>query len=121
MRWGKFLIRGGIACGICLLIVLFRLREHSLLLALSDGFSVSGFFALVVAFAPLLLRSEALDGFSYAGRFTLFGFFPWRTESFPAYKKHREEGRKQRFVSRDWVYIGIAFLLLGLFFSFLFL
>lgn len=103
--------------------VIFGLRRgwERPLLGFADALSVGGFFCLVLSVFPFLARSDAFDGFSYAAKSALAGFFPALTTAYSEHKKQRAEGRAKVRVSRESAIVGGGFLAVGLVLSLFFL
>ena len=91
------------------------------LLGLADAFSISGFLSLLASVFPRLVRSDAFDGFSYAAKSALAGWFPALMVSYPEHKKQRGEGRDGVRSLRGNSAVGGVFLAIGLLLSLFFL
>jgi hypothetical protein len=91
------------------------------LLGLADAFSISGFCSILWSVFPRLARSDAFDGFSYAAKSALAGWFPALMVSYPEYKKQRGEGRDGVRSLRGNSAVGGVFLAIGLLLSLFFL
>lgn len=91
------------------------------LLGLADAFSISGFCSILWSVFPRLARSDAFDGFSYAAKSALAGWFPALMVSYPEYKKQRGEGRERWQMAGKKGAVGSVFLAVGLLLSLFFL
>ncbi len=101
------------AVGIMSAVFCLRRGWERPLLALADAFSVGGFLTLAFSVLPRLVRSELFDGFSYAARSALAGFFPSTLRTYSGHKKEREEHRDGGSIARESVIVGCAFLTIG--------
>lgn len=73
-------------------IFLLRRGWNSPLLGFADAFSVGGFL-LLVSGCLHFFRSDTFDGFAYAARSALCGFFPAWAQPYSRFKRTRKERR----------------------------
>ena len=109
------------ALGLAAAIFCLRRGWERALLGLADAFSISGFCSILWSVFPRLVRSDAFDGFSYAAKSALAGWFPALATAYSEHKKQRAEGRAKGRVSRESAIVGGGFLTVGLVFSLFFL
>lgn len=89
------IIKSFLACSVgCVGLFLWRKGEVGPFFALSDAFSVSGFFAWVFSVFPALLRLPAMDGAAYMARCALTGLFPFATQGYSDHQKQRAAYRE---------------------------
>ncbi len=123
------IIKSFLACSVgCVGLFLWRKGEVGPFFALSDAFSVSGFFAWVFSVFPALLRLPEMDGASYMARCALSGLFPFATRGYSDHQKQRSIYRestskncKNASKTREIGLVGGIFFVLGMLMSVIFL
>ena len=114
MKIKKILLYTAASIGVCLAIFLLRKRVYGPLFALADAFSVSGFFTLLFAFFSRFVAAGAFDGFAYAARLALAGWFPIKMQTYQMFKENRKENKTNSKPDREGVCVGGIFFMIGL-------
>ena len=118
----RFLIESFLACSMgCVVLFLWRKGVVGPFFALSDAFSVSGFFMWVFSWVPVLLQSSLFDASSYMARCALSGLFPFMASGYSQHRTQRHTQRKRHAKNQEGRLVGGIFFVLGLILSFIFL